>query len=109
MKMSKFVEIAVKNSTEETAKQKAERIQPILKSKLEAKLKAQEAVIIEKEIELKEAEEIVEKSTGTMTTNPDFYLNEVFVAMQNRDEIAAQLAEAEALLDEMTELLRIFE
>jgi Holliday junction resolvase RusA-like endonuclease len=108
MKMSKFVTIAVANSKEETAKEVALATQPVLKAKLEAKIQAQKAVIIEKAISLKEADKEVEKATGFVTKNVDNYLERLFDAMTYRDEIAEDHKQAETLLEELEETLKVF-
>ena len=105
---SKFVEIAVKNSKEETAKQVAERTQPILRAKLDSKVKAQEAVIIEAEIQLQEADEAVENAQGYVTTNVDTYLKNLFAEMTERDLIAEDLSQASSLLEELQDTLKVF-
>jgi len=106
--MSKFVEIAVKNSKEETAKISAEKVQPIIKAKIEAKTQAQKAIIIEKEIEVTEAESAVEKAQGFVTTDVDDYLEQLFEAFTDRDELAEDLKQAQSLLTELEATLEVF-
>jgi len=106
--MSKFVEIAVKNSKEETAREVAVKAQPVLKAKIQAKVQAQKAVIIEKEIELDEANSSVEKAQGYVTTDVDNYLTRLFDEMTDRDEVAEDLAQAQSLLEELEETSKVF-
>ena len=106
--MSKFVEIAISNSKEETTKQQAESVQPILKARIEARIKAQEAEIIECKIFLEQAEEHVIVARGYVTKNAEEYIQNVFDVMTNRDTFAADLEEAETLLTELADIVKVF-
>lgn len=106
--MSKFVETAVANSKEKTAKEQAEKAQPVLKAMIEAKAKAQEAKIIGLKASLTEADASVEKAQGTVTTDADYYLETVFARMTSRDNVAEDLKVAETTLDEINDTLKVF-
>ena len=106
--MSKFVELAVANNKEETAKIRAEKAQPILKARVEAKIKAQEAVILEQRVNFNEAEASVKQAQGYITTNVDNFLEGILDIMTIRDEAAEELKEAERLLEDLENILKIF-
>lgn len=106
--MSKFVEIAVQNSKEETTKQQAESVQPVLKARIEARVKAQEAEIIECKIALEQAEVAVNDARGFVTKNAESYIQNIFHAMTNRDSYAADLEEATTLLTDLEDITSVF-
>jgi len=107
--MSKYVELVVKNAKEEgDVKKQAEQYGAILASKVEAQIKAQEAQIIEKTIELNQAEEDVVKAQITLTKHVDTYLGGVKKAWEVRDIAAEDLQVANDNLDKLKELFKIF-
>lgn len=106
--MSKFVDIAVKNSKESTTKQQAESVQPILKARIEARVKSQEAEIIEYKIALSQAEEQVTAAKGYVTKNAEEYVMNIFDTMTEREDAAEALLVAETLLDELISITTVF-
>ena len=107
--MSKYVDLVVKNAKEEgDVRIQAEELGSILGSKIEAQVKAQEAVIIERKIDLKQANSKVEAAQIARTRNVDAYLSGIKQAWVARDMAAEELQVAQDNYDKLTELAKLF-
>lgn len=69
----------------------AKKNAPILKSKMEAKVKALEAQELEAQAYLQEAEEVVEQAIAYVTKDVDVWISKVRSAEENRDTYSLRL------------------
>ena len=103
-----YVELAEKFAKEETVGETVILNNKILGAKMQAKIKATEAAITEREIELELAINKVEKAKGTLTKDVDYWVSLVRDAEYDHEVKEDELAVAERALAEYEDYADLF-
>lgn len=107
--MSKYATEVVKlNKEKDSIELQAIEAAEILSSDLQAQIFTQKGIISRKQSELKRAEDAVIKAQYYLTNDVDTYLTNLSNKWQTRDKIAADLDQAEATFDKLSEVVKIF-
>ncbi len=103
-----YVQLAEKFAKEKTVKEEAVLNNKILNAKMQSKIKATEAAITEREVELEIAESELEKAQATLTRDVDMWVRKVRDAQYTCDSAAESLNVAQTSLEEYTEYAKLF-
>lgn len=106
--MSKYTELVVANSKEENIEVVAAENGQILQAEIIASIKMHEAVVLKSQIEFSKAEKAVVKAQGNLTNDSEEYITNIFALQAEQDELAEELQDAEAMVDKLKELVKIF-
>jgi hypothetical protein len=106
--MSKYTELAIKTNAVEDVKTQVEKSAPILAAKLNAIISSQSAVVMEAQADLVEADQLVDKARGYITTNAQTWLSQLNYAKTQRDMASEDLNVAEDYFDELKEEAKLF-
>jgi len=106
--MTKYEQLAITANKVIDVETAAAKIVPVLKARLEAVVKSQEADIMGLQSDLTEAEDLVDIQRGYLTSDVEEYLLALNTAKDVRDLIAEDLNVANEGLEELQEELKNF-
>ncbi len=105
---SNYVDLAVKYGQKETTVAVAQKNQTILKGRVSAMLEATKAEIIERQLDVTEAEENLEKATATLTRDVEEWIDSVRDAKSDVKGTQAHLQVAKDALTEYKGYVEFF-
>ena len=104
----KYVDLAEKANTTQTAKEQASANAPVLKAELESIVKSKEAAIIKLKAKFKKSEADVDTARGYITDSGEHWLSRVNRAKDVRDQLAEELKVAELEFEDASSELALF-
>jgi chromosome segregation ATPase len=108
-KEKKYIDYVKKVMAEQSAKEKAAEVQPILVAKLKAKMASLQAQTMEKEAKIKGLNLEVEKAYGRVTTNIDEYVSDILDAKNRLKVIEGEVEELKELKEDLDNIMEVLE